>query len=60
MEVRKIGHLQVDDRLYRSDMLFTLQKDLLQELDWLNTISLKHIKNFQIWYPDYNPQMIES
>ncbi|CAD6586525.1 MAG: CAAX geranylgeranyltransferase alpha subunit [Alectoria sarmentosa] len=36
--------------LYRADMLFTLQKDLLQELEWLTAISLKHIKNFQIWH----------
>lgn len=43
------GYLQVNDRLYRADMLFNLQKDLLQELEWLNTISLKHSKNFQIW-----------
>ena len=31
-------------------MLSVLQKDLLQELEWLNAISLTHIKNFQIWY----------
>ena len=43
------GYLPIDDRLYRADMLSNLQKDLLQELEWLNTIALKHSKNFQIW-----------
>ncbi|KAL9102747.1 MAG: hypothetical protein Q9163_002144 [Psora crenata] len=36
--------------LYRADNLFTLQKDLLEELEWLNGISLKHLKNYQIWH----------
>lgn len=37
-------------RIYRADILFTLQKDLLQELEWVDTIAVKNIKNFQIWY----------
>lgn len=37
-------------RLYRADILLILQKDLLQELEWLNTIAIQNIKNFQIWY----------
>ncbi len=41
-------------------MLFVLQKDLLQELEWLNTISLKHIKNFQIWYSYYKSQRLKA
>ncbi|KAK4692625.1 protein farnesyltransferase/geranylgeranyltransferase type-1 subunit alpha, partial [Lecanoromycetidae sp. Uapishka_2] len=36
--------------LYRADILFALQKPLLEELKWLNTISLIHIKSFQIWH----------
>ncbi|KAL9127430.1 MAG: hypothetical protein Q9217_003699 [Psora testacea] len=35
--------------LYRADNLFTLKKDLLHELEWLNGIALKHMKNYQIW-----------
>lgn len=38
------------DRIYRADILFALQKDLLEELLWLDTIAIKNIKNFQIWY----------
>ena len=38
------------DRLYRVDNLFALEKNLLQELEWLNSIALKHLKNYQIWY----------
>ena len=36
--------------LYRADTIFTLKKDLLEELRWLNGISLKHLKNYQIWH----------
>ena len=46
----KANYLQAYCRLYRADMLFELKKDLLEELEWLNRISLKYIKNFQIWY----------
>ena len=27
-----------------------LNKDLLKELEWLNKVALKHLKNYQIWY----------
>lgn len=45
-------------RLYRANTLFELQKqnqsnleeDILDELKWLDGISLKHLKNYQIWY----------
>lgn len=30
--------------------LFALGKDLLQELEWLNGVSLTFLKNYQIWY----------
>ena len=36
--------------LYRADTIFTLKKNLLEELDWLNRISLKYLKNYQIWH----------
>ena len=36
-------------RLYRAEVIFDLKKDLLQELEWLNKISLKYLKNYQIW-----------
>lgn len=35
--------------LYRASVVFAIQRDLLQELEWLNQISLKHLKNYQIW-----------
>lgn len=38
-------------RLYRAKILFALDKDLTQELAWLNKVSLKYLKNYQIWYP---------
>lgn len=59
-KVSKAGHLQVHGRLYRADILFTLQKELLQELEWLNRISLKHIKNFQIWYCWHHTHMAKG
>ena len=37
-------------RLYRASVLFFLESDLLQELAWLDEISLQHLKNYQIWY----------
>ncbi|KAL8787804.1 MAG: hypothetical protein Q9213_001991 [Squamulea squamosa] len=44
--------------LYRANTLFELQKinqsnlqeDILEELHWLDGISLKHLKNYQIWH----------
>ncbi|KAI4206228.1 MAG: hypothetical protein LQ346_001199 [Caloplaca aetnensis] len=44
--------------LYRANTLFELQKqnrsdlqeDILEELKWLDGISLRHLKNYQIWH----------
>ncbi|KAI4150672.1 MAG: hypothetical protein L6R39_002213, partial [Caloplaca ligustica] len=44
--------------LYRANTLFELQKrnqsdlqeDILDELQWLDGISLRHLKNYQIWH----------
>lgn len=36
--------------LYRASVVFAIKRDLLEELEWLNGISLKHLKNYQIWY----------
>ncbi|KAL9582890.1 MAG: hypothetical protein Q9212_003035 [Teloschistes hypoglaucus] len=44
--------------LYRANTLFELQKqhqsnleeDILDEIKWLDDISLKHLKNYQIWH----------
>lgn len=36
-------------RLYRAKILFELQKDLREEIQWLNTIALRYQKNYQIW-----------
>lgn len=38
------------DRTYRVKILFALDKDLTEELNWLNGVSLKYLKNYQIWY----------
>ncbi|KAH8428663.1 bifunctional protein farnesyltransferase/protein geranylgeranyltransferase [Aspergillus melleus] len=35
--------------IYRAKIIFALEKDLHEELDWLNRISLKFLKNYQIW-----------
>ena len=35
--------------LYRAQVLFALHADLRKELDWLNPVALKHLKNYQIW-----------
>lgn len=40
----------IPDRIYRAKILFALNKDLLDELAWLNGVSLKYLKNYQIWY----------
>jgi protein farnesyltransferase/geranylgeranyltransferase type-1 subunit alpha len=37
------------ERLYRASTLFALKADLREELDWLNTIALTFLKNYQIW-----------
>lgn len=37
-------------RLYRASVLLALKMDLLKELAWLNEVSRKHLKNYQIWY----------
>ena len=42
------GHYTV--WLYRADTLFKLGSDLHEELEWLNEVSLEHIKNYQIWH----------
>lgn len=42
------GHYTV--WLYRVDTLFKLNANLHEELEWLNGVSLKHIKNYQIWH----------
>lgn len=40
-------------RIYRAKILFALDKDLNEELSWLNDVSLKYLKNYQIWYVDH-------
>ncbi|KGO60273.1 Protein prenyltransferase, alpha subunit [Penicillium expansum] len=36
--------------IYRAKILFSLEKDLNEELSWLNDVSLKYLKNYQIWH----------
>ena len=36
--------------LYRAQILFALNWDLRQELEWLNETALLHQKNYQIWH----------
>ncbi|KAJ5362485.1 hypothetical protein N7541_003329 [Penicillium brevicompactum] len=36
--------------IYRAKLLFALDKDLNEELSWLNDVSLKYLKNYQIWH----------
>ena len=36
-------------RLYRAETVKSLSLDPLQELKWLNKVSLRHLKNYQIW-----------
>ena len=38
------------ERLYRAATLKYLSADVQAELQWLNAISLKHLKNYQIWH----------
>lgn len=47
-------------RLYRASTLVFLQADLLLELEWLNDISLQHMKNYQIWYEFPHERPISS
>lgn len=43
--------------LYRAKILFALNKNLDDELTWLNKVALKNLKNYQIWH---HRQMIMS
>ncbi|KAF2752813.1 farnesyltransferas-like protein [Pseudovirgaria hyperparasitica] len=36
--------------LYRCKIIFTLNKSLCNEIEWVNNISLKYLKNYQIWH----------
>ncbi|OJJ59925.1 hypothetical protein ASPSYDRAFT_200962 [Aspergillus sydowii CBS 593.65] len=36
--------------IYRAKIVFALEKDLIEELEWLNRVSLKYLKNYQIWH----------
>lgn len=38
-------------------ILFALDKDLTEELNWLNGVSLKYLKNYQIWYDTFFPTL---
>ena len=42
-------------RLYRAKVVKALGKNLHDELEWVNMISLKHLKNYQIWYGTNHP-----
>lgn len=44
-------------RIYRAKILFALEKDLLEELEWLNGVSLTYLKNYQIWYIHPHPKL---
>ncbi|KAL4913461.1 hypothetical protein BDW62DRAFT_165732 [Aspergillus aurantiobrunneus] len=36
--------------IYRAKIVFALDRDLIEELEWLNGVSLKYLKNYQIWH----------
>ncbi|KAE8160250.1 hypothetical protein BDV40DRAFT_271005 [Aspergillus tamarii] len=36
--------------IYRVKNLFALKKNLTEEFEWLNKMSLKYLKNYQIWH----------
>jgi protein farnesyltransferase/geranylgeranyltransferase type-1 subunit alpha len=36
--------------LYRAKILREMGKDVLEELEWLDGVSRKSLKNYQIWY----------
>jgi protein farnesyltransferase/geranylgeranyltransferase type-1 subunit alpha len=38
------------DRLYRAKTIFATHHDLRTEIQWLNPIALRHLKNYQIWH----------
>ena len=44
--------------LYRASVVFAIKRDLHKELEWLNKISLRHLKNYQIWYTDSTIQFL--
>ena len=37
-------------RLYRAKIVFEIQRNLNEEIMWLNGIALAYQKNYQIWY----------
>lgn len=37
-------------RLYRAKILFAIDADLRQEVEWMNETALAHQKNYQIWH----------
>lgn len=41
-------------RIYRAKILFALEKSLEEEMTWLNQVSLKYLKNYQIWSVNAN------
>ncbi|KAI9834827.1 MAG: hypothetical protein M1819_002735 [Sarea resinae] len=36
--------------LYRAKILLELKKDLREEIQWVNDVALRHLKNYQIWH----------
>jgi len=36
--------------LYRARVVFNINRDLREEIDWLNPTALQHLKNYQIWH----------
>lgn len=55
------GHYTV--WLYRASIIFALQMPILEEMAWLNQVSLEYLKNYQIWHhrhllvDNYYPQI---
>lgn len=41
--------------LYRAKIIREMDKDILEELVWLEGVSRKSLKNYQIWY-EHSPQ----
>ena len=37
-------------RLYRAKTVFATKRPLRTEIQWLNPIALRHLKNYQIWH----------
>lgn len=48
--VRKRVSYQPPTRLYRAETINVLSSDLHAEIEWLNEVALKYIKNYQIWH----------